>query len=320
MPGAWEDHPVTSTFTVTTRAGTTPAALFDASLSIDRHLESMKRSRERAVAGVTSGQIALNETVTWRARHFGILFTMTSRITALDRPHRFVDEQVRGPFRSFRHEHSFRADGTLTVMTDTLTIASPVFGRLAERLVLVPYLRRLIRMRNAHLVDAVASTPPSYTRPDLSPWPLRPHPGFRRAEVTAVIGRGDAAWARSTRDVLRWRVKTRSGFRVDASPPVSVGDRPRIRFRVLGTTVNEPVEVVSVVGEPDRVGFAYRTRPGHPVTGEEAFIVHRGADDVIRLTVRSLTAPAREQPWRLLHPALRVAQRIAKRRYLRALR
>ncbi len=37
-------------------------------------------------------------------------------------------------------------------MTDTLTLASPVFGRLAERVLLVPYLRRLIAQRNRHLV------------------------------------------------------------------------------------------------------------------------------------------------------------------------
>jgi hypothetical protein len=37
-------------------------------------------------------------------------------------------------------------------MTDTITVTSPLFGRLAERLVLVPYLRRLIRQRNRHLL------------------------------------------------------------------------------------------------------------------------------------------------------------------------
>lgn len=37
-------------------------------------------------------------------------------------------------------------------MTDTLTVGSPLFGRLVERLVLVPYLRRLITQRNSHLL------------------------------------------------------------------------------------------------------------------------------------------------------------------------
>lgn len=143
-----------SSFTVITRAPVPVERLFDQSLSIDAHLESMARSGERAVGGVTSGLIGLGESVTWSARHFGWRFRMTSEITALDRPRRFVDEQVRGPFRLFRHEHRFETRDGQTVMTDVLTIASPLFGRLAERLVLVPYLRRLIRQRNDVLVRA----------------------------------------------------------------------------------------------------------------------------------------------------------------------
>lgn len=138
-----------------TRARCTAQRLFDESLSIDAHLGSMSASGETAVAGVTSGQIGLGETVTWRARHFGVWFTMTSVISALDRPHGFVDEQVRGPFRRFHHEHTFRQEGDETVMTDAVTLASPIFGRLAERVVLVPYLRRLLRERNRFLVEAV---------------------------------------------------------------------------------------------------------------------------------------------------------------------
>ena len=88
---------------------------------------------------------------------------------------------------------------------------------------------------------------------------------------------------------------------------------------MLWVTVREPVEVVEVVESATRVGFSYRTLPGHPVSGEEAFIVHRNGDDVV-LTIRSLTRPAPEQPWRALFPLLRVAQLVARRRYLRALR
>lgn len=116
----------------------------------------MADSGERAVAGVTRGAIGLGEMVTWRARHFGIWFTMTSRISELDAPRRFVDEQVHGPFRVFRHEHLFAEVGGRTRMTDTLTVGSPVFGRLVERLVLVPYLRRLIAQRNAHLLESLS--------------------------------------------------------------------------------------------------------------------------------------------------------------------
>ncbi|MCM3696005.1 SRPBCC family protein [Microbacterium oleivorans] len=146
-----------TTFTEVTRVACDPATLFDLSLSIDAHLDSMRRSGERAVAGVTSGTIGLGETVTWRARHFGVMWTMTSKITALDRPRRFVDEQVRGPFRAFRHEHRFERDGDLTLMTDTVTLRSPLLGRIVEPLLLKPYLRRLIRSRNEVLVEKVTA-------------------------------------------------------------------------------------------------------------------------------------------------------------------
>lgn len=140
----------------------------------------------------------------------------------------------------------------------------------------------------------------------------------RRSEVTAVIGTGAETWTRATRDLLRWRVKTASGFRVDDDRPVTAGRRVTVTVRLLGFVVLEPVEVVAVVTEPDRVGFSYRTLPGHPLCGEEAFVLERSGDEV-RLTIRSLTRRAPEQPWRALHPVLRIAQRIVRRRYLRAL-
>lgn len=140
---------------VVTQSAASPERLFDVSLSIDEHLGSMAGSGERAVAGVTSGLIGLGETVTWRARHFGVWFTMTSRIEELERPRAFVDQQLRGPFKLFRHEHLFEPLGTGTLMTDTITLASPVGGVLVERLVLVPYLRRLILQRNRHLLASL---------------------------------------------------------------------------------------------------------------------------------------------------------------------
>ena len=115
----------------------------------------MRGSRESAVAGVTSGTLQRGDSVTWRARHFGVWFQLSVRITDLDRPRCFVDEQTAGPFRRFRHEHRFEARGGGTRMVDTITVASPVLGRIVEPLVLVPYLRRLIIRRNTHLLDVL---------------------------------------------------------------------------------------------------------------------------------------------------------------------
>ncbi|MFL4474013.1 DUF1990 family protein [Paeniglutamicibacter sp. MACA_103] len=156
------------------------------------------------------------------------------------------------------------------------------------------------------------------TNPDLGLWP--PSRGnYRRSEVSSFLGTGDLVWDRVIADVLRWKVKTASGFTVSSTASVRQGDRVDVTARLFGVAVMEPVEVVAVVDEPGRVGFAYRTLPGHPVSGEEAFVVSRHGDEV-RLTVRSLTRAAPQQPWRALFPLLLVVQRAVRWRYLRALR
>jgi ligand-binding SRPBCC domain-containing protein len=127
--------------------------LFDLARSIDAHKDSMAQSREEAVAGVMSGLISLGEEVTWRAWHFGVPLQMTSRITEMQSPDYFVDEQIRGPFRRFRHVHEFSQDSGGTTMVDRIEFAAPFgpLGHLAEKLVLGRYLQRLIEMRNRHL-------------------------------------------------------------------------------------------------------------------------------------------------------------------------
>ncbi len=140
---------------------------------------------------------------------------------------------------------------------------------------------------------------------------------LRRHQSSAVIGRGAACWAEASRALLHWEVKRRSGF-VVAAEPVTVGADLVINARFGPITIGEPVRVVAVVSEDDRVGFAYATRIGHPVVGEEAFIVTRDPDQTVRLELRSLTGPA--PGWRrMLFPAALVLQRFYRRRYRQAL-
>jgi ligand-binding SRPBCC domain-containing protein len=144
---------VTVAFACRTPIAAPADAVFAASLSIDDHLKSMAGSGERAVGGVTSGRVGLGQSVTWRARHFGITWTMTSQITGLDEPSWFADEQRHGPFKYFRHEHRFRQTREGTEMVDEIAFAAPLgpLGWAAERVVLRWYVPRLIRQRNAYL-------------------------------------------------------------------------------------------------------------------------------------------------------------------------
>ena len=128
--------------------------LFDLELDTDVHSASLARSGETATTSTGRPGLGLGDEVTFRARHVGLVWTMTSRVTEHDRPARFVDEQVRGPFRSMHHEHLFEDAGSgVTRMTDRMTVVSPLgpLGALVSRAVLVHYLRRLLRQRADHL-------------------------------------------------------------------------------------------------------------------------------------------------------------------------
>jgi len=154
---------VTVTFRLVTELDAPPERAFALSLDIGAHERSMAASGERAVAGTTAGTIGLGESVTWRARHFGVVWRMTSRITALEAPHRFVDEQVRGPFARFHHEHRFEPSARGTRMVDEVSFRAPLgpLGRLAERVALARYLPRLIADRNALLAEELRGDGPA---------------------------------------------------------------------------------------------------------------------------------------------------------------
>lgn len=124
--------------------------VFDLSRSIDLHKSSTAQTNEEAIAGVTTGLISLDESVTWRAKHFGIYQTLTSKITAFDPPRLFVDEMTKGAFHSFRHEHHFEQRDNSTVMQDIFNYQSPLgfLGRLADVLFLKRYMIRLLTNRN----------------------------------------------------------------------------------------------------------------------------------------------------------------------------
>ena len=132
---------------------------FDLSRSIELHLESTKQTGEKAIAGRTSGLMELGETVTWRARHFFIRQTLTSKITELNYPNYFTDEMVNGPFKSMRHEHFFYGINDQTLMKDLFIFESP-FGMLGEvinYLFLGRYMEYFLRKRNKTIKKAAES-------------------------------------------------------------------------------------------------------------------------------------------------------------------
>lgn len=137
---------------------------FDLSRDVDVHMASTNLTGERAVAGVQSGMMALNDTVTWEATHFGVRQRLTSRITAFERPQMFIDEMQRGAFRHWRHLHRFTPLRNGTLMIDEVDFASPLgwLGWVVDTLLLKAYMTRLLIKRNSHIKHVAEARPQSH--------------------------------------------------------------------------------------------------------------------------------------------------------------
>jgi ligand-binding SRPBCC domain-containing protein len=100
--------------------------------------------------------IESGQQVEWRARHFGLWFNMTVAITEMRRPLHFQDTMIKGPFRHFRHNHTFTEQDGRTEMVDRVEFASavPIFGLVVDFLLLQHHLKLFLQERN-HLLKAV---------------------------------------------------------------------------------------------------------------------------------------------------------------------
>ncbi|UJP10035.1 SRPBCC family protein [Microbacterium sp. KUDC0406] len=127
-----------------------PAEVFDLSLDVGLHVSSQSAHDERVADGPASGMLAEGDRITWSARHFGVRFRMTSLVYDVNRPHRFRDRQVRGPFAEFQHTHEFTAIDGGTLMRDEIVFRSPfwIVGRVVDALVMRRHLIRVITERN----------------------------------------------------------------------------------------------------------------------------------------------------------------------------
>ncbi|CAN5528128.1 DUF1990 domain-containing protein [soil metagenome] len=190
--------------------------------------------------------------------------------------------------------------------------------------------------------------------PDLMMYPPK---GFRPVERRIRIGHGQLRWEHAWLETMSWGIQKRSGIKVnalEAPTEVTTGTYVPVAFDTDGTPVQPagtsvsgeavfgpdgspllrpgdtaimhvplfpppvPARVVYVIDEPLRKGFAYGTLPGHPESGEEAFIVEFRDDDSVWLTIRAFSRPSSWIFW-VGYPIVRLMQEIYTARYERAL-
>ncbi|MDQ3912690.1 MAG: SRPBCC family protein [Actinomycetota bacterium] len=113
--------------------------------------------------------------IDYRLRLFGVPLRWRARITRWEPPIGFVDEQLHGPYRAWRHAHRFHEAGGATIVEDAVRYGLPFgpLGDLFHPLVRLQ-LERIFRFRQSAVRSCLLGEP----RVDVSK-ERPPEPWFR---------------------------------------------------------------------------------------------------------------------------------------------
>lgn len=93
--------------------------------------------------------------IDYRLRVRGLPVSWRTRIEVWEPPHRFVDVQLKGPYKLWRHEHRFlaRDGGTLCLDRVDYEVPGGVLGPVVNRLFVEGDVRTIFRYREAKLEE-----------------------------------------------------------------------------------------------------------------------------------------------------------------------
>lgn len=97
--------------------------------------------------------------IDYRLRLRGIPLRWQSQITAWEPPFRFVDQQRRGPYRLWIHEHTFVESNSGTLARDRVEYAVPG-GMLVQKLFVEPELKRIFAYRSRKMQEILVDEAP----------------------------------------------------------------------------------------------------------------------------------------------------------------
>jgi ligand-binding SRPBCC domain-containing protein len=107
---------------------------------------------------VTPSPIAMHRgaLIDYRLRVRGMPIRWRTRIIEWNPPHRFVDEQLHGPYRQWHHEHEFQSKDGGTLVRDRVRYAV-WFDFLVHRFVVRPDVERIFAFRQQKLRELFPS-------------------------------------------------------------------------------------------------------------------------------------------------------------------
>jgi ligand-binding SRPBCC domain-containing protein len=143
----------------TTFIGAPVERVFDLSRHIALYKLIFQSRKEKLTSGAASTLVGKNETITIVAKHAGRARMMMMKITTLQRPVLFIEEQVKGDLQHYKHEHHFKQVQNGTIVIDLLEFGTPkdIMGKVFGKMYFKKYLEELLRKRT-ELIRSYAET------------------------------------------------------------------------------------------------------------------------------------------------------------------
>ncbi|MCW2927790.1 MAG: hypothetical protein JWM86_1758 [Thermoleophilia bacterium] len=132
-----------------------------------RNLEALTPPwlRFRVTSGGDDGTTYAGQLLEYRLRLHGFPISWRTRISRFEAPHAFADEQLRGPYAWWRHEHRFEAIGpSSTRMYDEVSYRSrggALVGGIVDRLFVRRDVERIFRWRAERLLELLPPLVPT---------------------------------------------------------------------------------------------------------------------------------------------------------------
>jgi uncharacterized protein (UPF0548 family) len=144
--------------------------------------------------------------------------------------------------------------------------------------------------------------------------------GYHHVHRRARLGEGQATFTAAVAGLRSWRMYREAGIAVRTeAPAVAEGADLATGMGVGPLRLWAPCRVVWVVDTPTRFGYGLGTLPGHPVSGEESFLVSLDGGRAVQFAVTTFSRPA---AWyqKLAGPLGRLGQEFVYSRYLTGMR
>jgi ligand-binding SRPBCC domain-containing protein len=119
------------------------------------------------IVHIDDGEMRAGLKIAYRIKWLGVSLRWITKISEYEPPHRFLDVQTKGPYNTWRHEHTFEETESGTIMRDLVRYQLPfgILGDVAHWLIVRRQLRRIFDYQARRIANLFAETDRQPVRP-----------------------------------------------------------------------------------------------------------------------------------------------------------